>query len=126
MTIQAQWSDRKFLITSTQLKMLESFSASYKVKKKQDGTSNKYKMDGHELQSFSLSYKVSPQSGVDVLNEYQIMRSYLGKTGPLLVENALLGPNYLMLEKVSLNAENISVTGVILSGTITLDLKEFV
>lgn len=125
MTIQAQWSDRKFLITSNQLKMLESFSASYKVKKKQDGTSNKYKMDGHELQSFSLSYKVSPQVGIDALKEYQTMRSYLGKTGPLLVGNSLFGPNYLMLEKVSLKAESISSTGVILLGTITLDLKEY-
>jgi hypothetical protein len=125
MTIQAQWSDRKFEITSKQLKMLESFSASYKIKKKQDGTSDKYKLDGHELQSFSLSYTVSPIVGIDALKEYQTMRSYLGKTAPLLVENALFGPNYLMLEKVSLNADSISPSGIILSGTITLELKEY-
>ena len=125
MTIQAQWSDRKFQITSNQLRMLESFGASYKIKKKQDGTSDKYKLDGHELQSFSLSYTVSPVAGVDALNEYKTMRSYLGKTAPLLVGNALFGPSYLMLEKVSLSAESISATGVILSGTITLDLKEY-
>ncbi len=125
MTIQAQWSDRKFSITSKQLKTLEDFGASYKVTEKSDGTTNKTTVNGHELESFSLSYKVSPQVGTDPLSEYITMRSYLGKSAPLLVENALFGPNNLMLEKVSLSADMISVTGVILSGTITLDLKEY-
>ena len=125
MTIQARWSDRQFKITSRQLKALESFGASYKVKKKTDGTSNKNIPDGHELQSFSLSYTVSPQAGVNPLKEYKTMCSYLGKTGPLLVENALFGPDYLMLERVALSAELISPKGVILAGTITLDLKEY-
>ena len=125
MTVQAQWSDRKFSITSKQLKTLEDFGASYKVTKKSDGTTNATTVNGHELQSFSLSYKVSPQAGVNPLDEYITMRSYLGKYAPLLVENALFGPNNLMLEKVSLSADSISVTGVILSGTITLDLKEY-
>lgn len=125
MTVQAQWGDREFKITSKQLKTLEGFGASYKVKKKTDGTSNKNIPDGHELQSFSLSYSVSPQAGVDPLKEYKTMRSYLGKTAPLLVGNALFGPNSLMLERVTLNAELISSTGVILAGTITLDLKEY-
>ncbi len=125
MTIQAQWGDCIFQITSKQLKMLESFGASYKIKKKTDGTTNKYTMDGHELQSFSLSYTVSPQAGVNPLDEYIKMRSNLGETAPLLVENTLFGPNYLMLEKVSLSADLISPTGVILSGTISLDLKEY-
>ena len=125
MTIQAQWSDRQFKITSKQLKMLESFGASYKIKKKTDGTTSTTKIEGHELQSFSLSYTVSPQVGVDPLNEYKTMRSYLGKTAPLLLENTLFGPNYLMLVNVSLKAEMISPSGVILAGTITIDLKEF-
>ena len=125
MTVQAQWSDRQFKITSNQLKMLDSFGASYKIKKKTDGTTNKTKLDGHELQSFSLSYTVSPQTGVNPLNEYITMRTYLGKVGPLLVENALFGPSYLMLERVALSANLISPTGTILSGTITLDLKEY-
>lgn len=125
MTIQAQWSDRQFQITSKQLKMLESFGASYKIKKKTDGTTSTTKIEGHELQSFSLSYQVSPQVGVDPLNEYKTMRSYLGKTAPLLLGNTLFGPNYLMLVNVSLKAEMISPNGVIIAGTITLDLKEF-
>lgn len=125
MTIQAQWSNRQFKITSNQLKLLEELSLSYKVKRKTDGTGKKAVLDGHDLQSFSLSYKVSPQAGVNPLNEYITMRSYLGKTAPLLVGNTLFGPDYLMLEKVSLSADMISPTGIILSGTITLDLKEY-
>ncbi len=125
MTVQAQWSDRYFRITSNQLKTLENFGASYKIKKKTDGTSNKTVIEGHELQSFSLNYKVSPQTGVEPLTEYITMRSYLGKTAPLLVGNTIFGPDYLMLEKVSLSAEQISPDGIILSGTITIELKEY-
>ena len=125
MTVQAQWSDRQFKITSNQLKMLESFGASYKIKKKTDGTTGTTKIEGHELQSFSLSYPVSPQAGVNPLSEYLTMRSYLGKTAPLLLGNTLFGPDYLMLVNVALNADLISPEGVILLGTITLDLKEY-
>lgn len=124
MTIQAQWSDRLFKITTKQLKLLEDLGASYKTKKKTDGTSSTTIIEGHELQSFSLSYAVSPVAGVEPFTEYKTMRSYLGKSAPLLVENSLFGPNNLMLEKVSLRADMISLSGVILSGTITLDLKE--
>ena len=125
MTVQAQWSDRQFKITSNQLKMLESFGASYKIKKKTDGTTGTTKIEGHELQSFSLSYPVSPQAGVNPLSEYLTMRSYLGKTAPLLLGNTLFGPDYLMLVNVALSADLISPEGIILSGTITLDLKEY-
>ena len=125
MTIQAQWSDRKFSITSKQLKTLENFGASYRIKKKTDGTSSTTVINGHELQSFSLSYQVSPLAGVDPLSEYKTMRSYLGKTGSLLLENTLFGPKNLMLEKVSLSASEISANGTILSGTISIDLKEY-
>lgn len=125
MTIQAQWSDRQFKITSKQLKALENFGASYKIKKKTDGTSSTTLIEGHELQSFSLSYKVSPQVGINAINEYLTMRSYLGKYAPLLLENSLFGPDYLMLERVALSVEEISPSGVILAGTITLDLKEY-
>lgn len=123
--VQAQWSDRQFKITSNQLKMLESFGASYKIKKKTDGTTGTTKIEGHELQSFSLSYPVSPQAGVNPLSEYLTMRSYLGKTAPLLLGNTLFGPDYLMLVNVALSADLISPEGIILSGTITLDLKEY-
>ena len=125
MTIQAQWGDRKFSISQKQLKMLESFGASYKIKKKTDGTTGVTKIEGHELQSFSLSYKVSPQAGVNPINEYLQMRKYLGIAAPLLVENTLFGPKNLMLEKVALKAESISPNGIILAGTITLDFKEY-
>lgn len=125
MTVQAQWSDRQFKITSNQLKMLESFGTSYKIKKKTDGTTGTTKIEGHELQNISLSYTISPQVGVNPINEYLIMRSYLGKTAPLLVGNTLFGPDNLMLVNVALSANLISPTGVILSGTITLDLKEY-
>lgn len=125
MTIQAQWGDRKFSISQNQMKMLESLSASYKINKKTDGTTGVTKIEGHELQSFPISYKVSPQIGTNPINEYLTLRSHLGKAAPLLIENTLIGPKNLMLEKVGLDADLITPNGNILSGTISLDFKEY-
>ena len=52
---QAKWKDRVFSITSNTIRTLTELGTSYKVKKKTDSTSSTTVIDGHELQSFSLS-----------------------------------------------------------------------
>lgn len=75
---QSKWKDRAFSITSNTIRTLTELGASYKVKKKTDGTSSTSVIDDHELQSFSLSYEVSLVTGVNPLTEYTTMKSYLG------------------------------------------------
>lgn len=122
---QAKWKDRVFGINKKTLKSLQELGASYKVKKKTDGTSSTTVIEGHELQSFSLSYEVSMTAGVNPFVEYATMKSYLGLYGPLLLQGALYGPDNVMLEEVSLDTDCISNDGKILSATITLNFKEY-
>ena len=122
---QAKWKDRVFSITSNTIKTLQELGTSYKIKKKTDGTSSTTVIDGHELQSFNLSYDVSLVTGINPLNEYTTMKSYLGAYGPLLLQGTLYGPNNVMLEGVELDSDKISNDGKLISAKITLNFKEY-
>ena len=122
---QVKWKDRVFSITSNTIRTLTELDASYKIKKKTDGTSSTTVIEGHELQSFSLSYDVSLVTGVNPLTEYTTMKSYLGAYGPLLLQGALYGPNNVMLEGVELDSDKISNDGKLICGKITLKFKEY-
>ena len=121
---QAKWKDRVFGIGYTTLKTLQELGASYKTKKKSDSTSDTTVVEGHELQTFSLSYDVSLVAGVDAWEEYETLKSYLGMSAPLLLQGTLYGPANVMLENVELDTDNIMNDGRILTAKITLDFKE--
>ena len=122
---QAKWKDRVFGISQQTLKSLQELGASYKVKKKTDSTTSTTVIEGHELQSFTLTYEVSMTAGVNPLVEYYTMCSYLGAYGPLLLQGSLYGPSNVMLEEVEIDTEYISNDGKVLSATITLKFKEY-
>ena len=122
---QAKWKDRVFSITSNTIRTLTELGTSYKVKKKTDSTSSTTVIDGHELQSFSLSYEVSLVTGINPLTEYTTMKSYLGAYRPLLLQGTLYGPNNVMLEGVELDSDKISNDGKVINGKITLGFKEY-
>ena len=122
---QAKWKDKTFSITSNTIRTLTELGASYKVKKKTDGTSSTMVINGHELQSFTLNYDVSITTGIDPLKEYTTMKSYLGAYGPLLLQGTLYGPNNVMLEGVELDCDKISNNGKLISAKITLSFKEY-
>lgn len=123
--IQAQWRNRNFSITQNSLKNLQEIGNSLKVKKTSDKTSSTIKIKGFELQEFPIEYEVAQVAGVDPLNEYKTMKSYLGLVGPFLLENTLFGPENVILTQVSFNAEEINISGKVLKGNISLNFKEY-
>lgn len=124
MTIQASWNERKFEISNKMLKALENLNSTYRVKKKTNADNGSSVVEGYETQKIPLTYTVSPTVGIDPINEYKTMCSYLGKSAPLLLENTLFGPSYVMLESVSLTAEQITNYGQVLYGKISLSFIE--
>ena len=74
---QAKWKDRVFSITSNSMRTLTELGASYTVKKKTDGTSATTVINGHEFQSFTLSYDVSLGTGVNPLTEYNLIKIFI-------------------------------------------------
>lgn len=125
MTVQASWHERKFEISNTMLKALEKVDCSYKIKKKSNGDNGAFINEGHELQKFSLIYSVSHSVGVNPLNEYETMSSFIGKSAPFLLENTLFGPPNVMLDGVTLLAEQLTNDGRVLIGKITLSFMEY-
>ncbi len=122
--IQAKWGNKTFLISETSYKLLQELGISYKIKKKDDKTSGKVKIDGHELQDFTLSYNISYWDKVKPMVEYRSWEQLLGQSSPLILQNALYGPSYVMLKEVSLESDKINLRGEILSATITLTFEE--
>lgn len=122
---QLQWLDRVFSISYNVVRSINELALNYKIKKKTDGSSSTVLITGHELQKFPIEYNVSRFTGIDPLKEYTILKSYLAKYGPLLLEGTLLGPNNTILTKVALRSEHISNDGIILDGTISLEFVEF-
>lgn len=125
MPIQASWDNRTFEISNQMLKSLESLNSTYKIKKKSNGDNGSAVVEGHETQKFDISYAVSPVVGGEPLNEYKTMVSYLGKSAPFLLENALFGPPNVLLEGVSLSAEQLTNDGRVVYGKITLSFTEW-
>lgn len=123
--IQAQWGNFKFSISRGTLRQLRELSESFKVKKKMDKSSSTVIITGAELQSYSLDFNVIKTSIIDPLEEYKNWRTALGSIAPLLLEGTLFGPENLMLSNVELSSDNITSTGEILTGTITVSFEEY-
>lgn len=119
--IQFQWRNNTISLTMNAYQRLKELSESFKVKKKSDNTSSTVIITGSELQSFNIEF---PTVGQDARSLYESWRSQLGLVGPMIVQGALFGPNNVMLHKVSLKADKISNSGIILSGTISLTFEE--
>ena len=123
--IQAQWGELTFGIDKNTLRSLQNLSLNYKINKKTDNTSGKVYPNGNELQSFSFPYDVSVVTGIEPLEEYKRVKSYLGKVAPFVLQGSLFGPDYVILKNVELYSEKIMPDGRILHGTITLSFNEF-
>lgn len=120
--IQFQWRNNTISISKNVYQRLKELSASFRIKKKSDGTSSSVVITGSELQSFSIPV---PLVGVDALDVYETWRSQLGQIGPMLVGGTLFGPNNVMLQKVSLSSNSVSNRGELVNSTMTLTFGEW-
>lgn len=119
--IQFQWGNNTISLTKNVYQRIKELSESFKITKKSDNTSSSVIVTGSELQTFSIPISTY---GQDALDMYELWRSQIGLSYPILVEGTLFGPDNVMLHKVSLQADNINGYGQILNGTITLTFEE--
>ncbi len=125
MLFQCEWGDIKFNISETEYRGITEIANSYKIESVSDKTSSKKVIKTHSMQEYSISYEVSTVLGIDPIAEYTRIKEYLGKVNTLLVRGTLFGPDYLMLNRVAVESENISNDGVLVRATITLEFKEY-
>jgi hypothetical protein len=122
---QVTWRDKSFQISQRTLTALKELPISYKVKKKSDKSGNSVIITGHDLQTFSVSYDLSASAGVNPMQEYDSWKLALGQAGPLMLENTLYGPDYVMLKNVQIESDRITSTGVLLTASLTLEFEEY-
>lgn len=124
MLFQCEWGEIKFYISESTYRGITEISNSFKIESVSDKTSSTKRINKHTLQEFSIPFTVMNSGGTSPLKEYAYIKSFLGKIAPLVVQGSLFGPNYVMLNKVSLESEKITNQGVLLFATITLEFKE--
>ena len=125
MLFQCEFGDLKFNISETEYRGITELSNSYKIESVTDKTSSTKVVKKHSLQEYSISYQVSTVLGINPIEEYKRVNTQLGKIDSLLVQGTLFGADYFMLNKVSVESENISNDGILITATITLDFKEY-
>ena len=125
MLFQCEWGDIKFNISERAYRGIVELSNSYKIESVSDKTSSKKIIKNHSLQEYSIGYEVSSVLGINPMDEYKRVKSYLGKINSLVVRGTLFGPDYVMLNKVSIESDNLNNDGKLLTATITLDFKEY-
>ena len=123
--IQAQWGDIVFGIEQDIFRNLQELSFNFRVKKKTDNTANKTIISGNELQTFTIPYPVSFVVGMDPLEEYQKLKSRLGKVAPLLLQGSLCGPDLVILKNVELTCDKLTPEGKMISANISLEFREY-
>lgn len=119
--IQFQWGNNIISLEKNVYQRLKELSESFKVTKKSDNTSSTVIINGSELQTFNIPISTY---GQDAMEMYELWRSQIGQSNPMIVQGALFGPDSVMLHKVALATDEISNSGQIINGTITLTFEE--
>ncbi len=127
MTIQAQFSTKKWEISPNKVMPITNISYSSGVKTetaKTSGGKDKVVSKGYKADTLSVSYNVQKNAGCNPEVEYSDMKVLVGKTAPFLLNGKRFGANMYRLNSV--RPSNIILTnkGEILSMTITAGFEE--
>lgn len=127
MSIQASWLDKKWTIDMNAINGLDNIS----MKKELDVEENESKdgqnptnTKGYKPQGLTTTHKVSYAAGTNPRKEYVSWQARVGKRAGFHINGTRFGPPVLILDKVEFKASNISNTGQILEGEITLTFSE--
>ena len=127
MSYMAQWGSKGFILSPTQIVILENFSTSVELKSDSEsdtsGTSHT-NTRGLEARPVSCSVTYTRAAGVDPRTQLEEWESLVGKSNPLYIGGKLFGPSSLILQTVESTDFAFSPTGDFLSVTINLSFIE--
>lgn len=127
--IMAYWNGMKWEVSSKQIAYLEALTTAYSIDtdtnadkegKKPTETVGKSLIE----MSFNTTYRV--ETGISdiraMLDKWEAM---VGKSAPLIIGNAIFGPDKMQLQSVSVSNVELSPKGVMRAATLSFKLKEF-
>lgn len=127
MANMAQWGSKKFLLSPTQIMLMENFSTSVELKAdSENDTSGTSPTNTRGLVARPVSFSVTyaRAAGADPRSQLEEWESLVGQSNPLYIGGKRFGPASLMLTKVDASNFVFSPNGDFLSVTVNLSLLE--
>lgn len=127
--IMGYWNGMRWEVSSREIAYLESLTTAYSIdtdtnadKEGQKPTENV----GVSLMevSFSTTYRIETGTP-DIRSVLEQWKTMIGKAAPLIIGNAIFGPDKMQLQSVSVSNVELSPKGIIRATTCAFKLKEF-
>lgn len=127
--IMAYWNNMIWEVSSKQITYLESLTTAYSI----DTSTNADKEGKKPTEqigkslieiAFNTTYRVETGTS-DIREMLKKWESMVGKSAPLIIGNAMFGPDKMQLQSVSVSNIELSPKGVIRAATLSFKLKEF-
>lgn len=127
--IMAYWNNMKWEVSSKQIAYLESLTTAYSI----DTDTNADKEGKKPTEqigkslieiAFNTTYRVETGTS-DIRGMLKQWESMVGKAAPLIIGNAIFGPDKMQLQSVSVSNIELSPKGVMRAATCSFKFKEF-
>lgn len=127
--IMAYWNGMKWEVSSKQMAYLEALTTAYSI----DTDTNADKEGQKPTESiglslmevaFSTTYRVETGTS-DIRSMLDTWKSMIGVAAPLIIGNAIFGPDKMQLQSVNVSNVELSPKGIIRAATCSFKLKEF-
>lgn len=127
--IMAYWNGMRWEVSSKQIAYLESLATAYSIDTDTNADKEGKKPTeqiGKSLieMSFNTTYRVETGTS-DIRGMLKSWETMIGKSAPLIIGNAIFGPDKMQLQSVSVSNIELSPKGVMRAATLSFKLKEF-
>ena len=128
MAYQARWGPKGFLTSPEKVVPFRDFKTSYTLKADSENDTsgaNPTNTRGMEPQTMTFSTTYLRAAGVDPLGQINEWRDQIGKYYPLYIGGKVFGPQKMMLTKVEVVDQLLSVKGEFLKVDLNLTMVEY-
>lgn len=127
--VMAYWNGMKWEVSSKQIAYLEALTTAYSIDTDTNADKEGKKptetvgLDLIEV-AFNTTYRIETGTS-DIRGMLKRWESMVGKSAPLIIGNAIFGPDKMQLQSVSVTNIELSPKGVMRAATLSFKFKEF-
>lgn len=127
--IMAYWNGMKWEVSNKQLAYLEGLTTAYSIDTDTNADKEGKKPTEEVGKSlieiaFNTTYRVETGTA-DIRGMLKRWDSMIGKSAPLIIGNAIFGPDKMQLQSVNISNIELSPKGVMRTATVSFKFKEF-
>ncbi len=127
--IMAYWNGMRWEVSGRQIAYLESLTTAYSIDTDTNADKEGQKPTesvGVSLMevSFNTTYRIETGTS-DIRSVLEQWKAMIGTAAPLIIGNAIFGPDKMQLQSVNVSNVELSPKGIIRAATCAFKLKEF-